>query len=104
MADFVNWKEEITFFNNWFKSEPNALLFVYGPKSCGKSTLLLKLLEALDKKKFVANYLDLRGVLLYDFKSFLDTFFQKSNSDKLRGLIDGLSINTGFFTVGIEEE
>ena len=104
MADFINREKEITFFNNWFKSEPNALLFVYGPKSCGKSTLVVKTLQALEKRDYVVNYLDLRGVLLYDFKSFLDIFFQKSKSDKIRGLIEGISINTGFFTIGVDEE
>lgn len=91
---FRNRQKEIGYLHRWLASEPNALLFVYGPKSSGKSTLIARVLEELDTRRFVINYLDLRGVLLYDFSSFLSTFFRKSPSDKVRGLIEGLSINT----------
>ena len=104
MKDFFNRTREIQYFNDWFEGKPNAMLFVYGPKSCGKSTLILKVLEGLNKKKYAANYIDLRGVLLYDFRSFLDTFFQKSKSDKLRGIIEGITINAGFFSIGVDDE
>lgn len=101
---FRNRQKEIGYLHRWLASEPNALLFVYGPKSSGKSTLIARVIEELDTQRFVINYLDLRGVLLYDFSSFLSTFFRKSPSDKVRGLIEGLSINTGFFSISIDEE
>lgn len=98
------WQQEKRFLEQWLASEPNALLFVYGPKSSGKSTLMAKVLEGLDTQHYIVNYLDLRGVLLYDFNSFLSTFFQPSPADKVRGLIEGLSINVGFFSVSVDEE
>jgi len=33
---FVNRQAEISYLFHYFTSEPNALLFVYGPKSSGK--------------------------------------------------------------------
>jgi len=104
MARFINRKEEIKYLKDWFKSEPNGMLFVYGPKSSGKTTLITNVLEALNTKYYAINYLDLRGVLLHNFQSFLNVFFQKSTSGKLRELIEGLTINTGFFTIGIEDD
>lgn len=104
MAKFFNRKAEIKYLKDWFKRPANSLLFVYGPKSCGKTTLLNKVLEGLNTKYYIINYLDLRGVLLHNFESFLNVFFQKTTSNTIRELIEGLTINVGFFTFGIDDE
>jgi uncharacterized protein len=103
-STFYGREDEMEHLQRWLEGEPNALLFIFGPKSSGKSTLMAQVLEQLDPKRFIVNYLDLRGVLLYDFNSFLHTFFQKSGADKARGLIEGITINTGFFSISIDEE
>ena len=105
MATFINRTKEITFLKNWLNREPNSLLFVYGPKSSGKTALINHLIEHhLDKNKMAINYMNLRGVLIYNFNSFLDTFFTKNTKGKLREILAGVSINLGFFKVGIEDE
>ncbi len=100
---FQNRLSETTFLTRWLAAEPNAM-FVYGPKSSGKSTLMMHVIEQLKPEDYVINFIDLRGVLLYDFSSFLNTFFQKSKSDKIRGIIEGITINTGFFSISEDEE
>jgi len=102
--NFINRENQIKYLNNHFESEPNSLLFVYGPKSSGKSTLLAKVAEELDKEKYAVNFLDLRQVIIYDFKSFLNVFFPKKLRGKFKDILNGVTFNTGFFSVKIEEE
>ena len=101
---FINRKKEIKDIEEYLKNTPSSVLFVYGPKSTGKSTLLNRVVNNLDTRKYAANYLDLRGVVIYNFKTFLDVFFQKSKKEKIKEVISGLTLNAGFFRVGINEE
>jgi AAA+ ATPase superfamily predicted ATPase len=102
---FINRKKDIKYLEKYFENIPNNILFVYGPKSSGKSTLLNKVIENLDKDKFVINAMDLRGVLIYNFKTFIDVFFQERDvKSKITGILSGLTINAGFFTVSIDDE
>ncbi len=41
-VDFVNWEKEIKYWHDTFFSVPFRIHFVYGPKCCGKTTLLEK--------------------------------------------------------------
>lgn len=83
MARFINRTKEIKYLKNWIEQEPNSLLFIYGPKSSGKTTLITHLIDNhLDLKKMAINYMNLRGVLIYNFNSFLDTFFTKTAKGK----------------------
>ena len=50
------------------------------------------------------SYLNLRGVIIYNFKTFLDVFFQKSKSQKIKEVISGLTLNSGFFKVSLEDK
>ncbi|MBI4648744.1 MAG: ATP-binding protein, partial [Bacteroidia bacterium] len=101
---FINRDAEIKYLNAHFESEPNSLLFLYGPKSSGKSTLLEKVINELDLKKYIVNYINLRGVLIYNFKSFLDVFFQRNIKNKAIDILEGITINLGFFNLNIDEE
>jgi AAA+ ATPase superfamily predicted ATPase len=101
---FVNREKEIKYLNDHFESDPNSLLFLYGPKSSGKSTLLSKVIEDLDKNIYTINYLNLREMLIYDFNSFLDSFFPKSLYNKIADIADGITFNIGFFGVSVEDE
>jgi len=101
---FINRQSAITFLNHHFASEPNSLLFVYGPKSSGKSTLLDKVVHELDTKKYAVNFLDLRGVLIYDFQSFLEVFFPKDIKESAKDIIEGISINIGFFAIKASDD
>ena len=102
---FVNRIKEAEYLRKYFKSTPNAILFLYGPKSCGKTTLIEKVIQNdLEKKKYAVNYLNLRRIIIRDFKSFLDVFFQKSSTRKAKDIISSIVLNIGFFKVGLEDE
>ncbi|RMH68855.1 MAG: hypothetical protein D6675_14575, partial [Gemmatimonadetes bacterium] len=49
---FVNRQAELAFLNDWVANEPGRLLFIYGPKSSGKTTLLYKFVAGLDRKRY----------------------------------------------------
>ena len=100
---FINRKKEVKRLRQHFESEPNSLLFVYGPKSSGKSTLLMHVAEQLDAEKYSVNFLDLRQVLVNDFDSFLNVFFNKKTTDKLKDIASGITLNTGFIKVETKE-
>ncbi len=52
--------KEIEDLMRYLSSEPNAILFVYGPKSSGKSTLLMKVAQELKNDPFKFLWYDLR--------------------------------------------
>ena len=101
---FIDREKEAKLLEQHFGSEPNSILFVYGPKSSGKSTLLRYVVDQLDNKKFPINYLNLRGVLIHNFQTFLDVFFSKNIKQQTADLISGSSVNIGFFKVNVGEE
>ncbi len=101
---FVNREKEINFFREHFASEPNSVLFLYGPKSSGKSTFLEKIARETDEKKYAVDFLDLRQVIIHNFQTFLDVFFPKKLRNKIADILDGITFNMGFFGVKIEDE
>ncbi len=102
--DFINREKEIGYLHNHLKKEPNSILFVYGPKSSGKSRLLKKVATNLDTERYAVDFLDLRGVVIYDFKTFLDVFFPKNIRGKFIDILSGVTFNTGFFSIKMDEE
>jgi len=44
---FINRKKELCDLKNWIHRKPNDILFIYGPKSSGKTTLLMKFIELI---------------------------------------------------------
>lgn len=65
---FWDREREIRELKGIIESEPNSILFVYGPKSSGKSTLVEKVIEEIreEKKelffdKYQIYWFDLRG-------------------------------------------
>ena len=73
---FWDREEEKKHLKGYLKSEPNAILFVYGPKSSGKSTLLMKVLDEL-KGELYTYYYDLRLVPVSGYKEVLRIFFRE---------------------------
>ncbi len=42
---FINRKEELTYLQSWIEESPKNILFFYGPKSSGKTTLIYRFIE-----------------------------------------------------------
>ena len=75
---FVDREEEIKFFVDWFSEPPQRILFVYGPKSSGKTTLISYVIDnylLTKEKNFWVKYFNLRETLISSYETFLDAFF-----------------------------
>ena len=76
MMKFWDREKEKEWLKRYLKSEPNAILFVYGPKSSGKSTLLQKVAQEVDGKINFYWY-DLRGKVVSSYRDVLGVFFKE---------------------------
>ncbi len=72
---FWDREKEKAWLKHYLQTEPNAILFVYGPKSSGKTTLLMKVVEELPKDDFIYYWYDLREELISDYDSVIRLFF-----------------------------
>ncbi len=64
---------------NYLEGRPNSILFLYGPKSSGKTTLMYRLFEQIEKEKgYEINFLNLRKVFLTSYDDFIDAFFKSA--------------------------
>ncbi len=73
---FINRQPELRFLVKWLQERSENLLFIYGPKSSGKTTLLYHLVDhILNPKQFEIKYLNLREVLIVNYSDFLQTIF-----------------------------
>ena len=106
---FINREKDLAFLKDWINERPESLLFLHGPKSSGKTTLLYKFLEQMKKEqKLNIKFLNLRKIYTdfsenYNFKDFLHIFFniidKKEKKEKL-----STGINVGFFKIDSEIE
>ncbi len=80
---FINRKKEVGFLNERMREEPENILFIYGPKSSGKTTLLYKMIneEWNEKKKINIKHFNLRKILIVNYKNFLQSFFELDYSN-----------------------
>ena len=74
---FWDREKEKKWLKHYLLTEPNAILFVYGPKSSGKTTLLMKVVEELPKEKFIYYWFDLREKFITGYESVVEMFFKK---------------------------
>ena len=105
--DFINRHEEKKYLNRYFNNIPNAILFLYGPKSCGKSTLITKTISNLDNKKYAINHINLRGTIIKNFDSFLNIFFQEDEQKtkkNIKSLLKAITLNIGFFKLTMRDK
>ena len=78
---FINREKEMIELRNYLESKPNSILFLYGPKSSGKTTLMYRLFEQIEtEKKYKINLLNLREIFLTSYDDFIDAFFKSSGS------------------------
>ena len=107
-APFIDREEEIEFLINRFEETPQRILFLYGPKSTGKTTLIEYVIENElidDKKLFKSSkynikYVNFRGKLIASYNTFLDSVITRKNvklDEKLSA-----SINLGVFKLNTE--
>ncbi|MBL0716649.1 MAG: hypothetical protein JJV89_01250 [Desulfosarcina sp.] len=84
---FMNRKQEIFFLEQWISEKPDSLLFIFGPKSSGKTTLLTRFIEQnLPDSRYEIKHFNLREIFIANYQHFTPTFFgvdySKSKDDK----------------------
>ncbi len=73
---FINREKELQTLADFIDKRPSEILFIHGPKSSGKTTLLYHFLKLLsEKSKIDTKFLNLREILIVSYKDFLKLFF-----------------------------
>ncbi|WP_423792054.1 ATP-binding protein [Methanocaldococcus indicus] len=97
---FHNREKELKYLKTYVQLEPNSILFIYGPKSSGKSTVMRRVIKELENSNIVFFYYNLRKYATPTKDEFLRVFFEKSDK---KYLLNKLEINLGVFKFGVEE-
>jgi AAA+ ATPase superfamily predicted ATPase len=73
---FINRETELNRLRKFVNKEPSEMLFLHGPKSSGKTTLLYKFFDQIQKEqKMDVKFLNLREKLIGNYKDFIRIFF-----------------------------
>ncbi len=79
---FIDRENEMAELRNYLENRPNSILFLYGPKSSGKTTLMYRLFDQIEKERgYEINFLNLREVFLASYDDFIDAFFKSTEHD-----------------------
>lgn len=82
---FVNRTQELARLREWISAAPENILFLYGPKSSGKTTLLNRFIkEHLAGNPFDLKHFNLRELLLINYESFLRVFFEPKAAEQVK--------------------
>jgi len=100
--EFVDREKEIKFLLDWFNKIPKEILWLYGPKSCGKTTLIEYIVEnelfedfenLKPKDNYWVRYINLRGKLISSYETFLESFIKPEEEYiTQKGISAGVSI------------
>ena len=80
---FINRQQEMRFLASWIAERPMNLLFIFGPKSSGKTTLLYRFIkENLSNTAYEIKHFNLREILITRYHDFIRAFFEHDYSKK----------------------
>jgi hypothetical protein len=100
---FINRSEELRVLSDWISQQPEQILFIYGPKSSGKTTLLKKFIENnLTCNLYDIKHFNLRKTLITDYKNFIHTFFKIDYSKSNKEVKTKKEYNVKFFKLTTE--
>ena len=102
-APFINRQRELQFLHQWISEQPGNLLFIYGPKSSGKTTLLMQFIERnLANDDYDIKHFNLRELLITSYKDFIRSFF-RIDYDRAKGDVKEIrSYSLPFFRLSVE--
>ncbi len=99
---FINREDEESFIlNKLNQNRSENILFIYGPKSSGKTTFIEYIVEEKlqkQKKKFYVNYVNFRGYAIHNYDSFLNIYFypiREENKNKLSKMMHKFAVVLG---------
>ncbi|HIQ50621.1 MAG TPA: AAA family ATPase [Nautiliaceae bacterium] len=82
-SEFINREKEIKFFLDYFNEVPERILWVYGPKSTGKTTLIEYIVEnhLLKDKSYNVKYINFRGKMVTNYDNFISAFIKPDTKE-----------------------
>lgn len=105
--ELIDRGKEINFLLNWFNKIPDEILWIYGPKSSGKTTLVEYVIEnelfedfwgLKPKENYWVKYMNLRRYLIANYNNFIEAFIQpKEEKEKKEEALNAR------FSIGIFE-
>jgi len=100
---FINRKQEMRFLSNWVAERPKSLLFIYGPKSSGKTTLLYRFLkDNLDNHTYAIKHFNLREILITRYQDFIRAFFEHDYTKEKGDVRERREYNLQVFKLSVE--
>jgi AAA+ ATPase superfamily predicted ATPase len=101
---FINREEELRYLETFIDKRPSEILFLHGPKSSGKTTLLYKFLEQIqEEQKLDVKFMDLRETFTNVYEDFIKAFFQVETQGEKKEKLTS-NINIGFFKINASVE
>jgi len=78
---FINRKEALKYLNSWISQRSDNILFLFGPKSSGKTTLIMNFIEqSISNKSFDIKHFNLREIFIGNYSDFIQAFFEVNYS------------------------
>jgi AAA+ ATPase superfamily predicted ATPase len=101
---FINRERELSYLKSFINKRPSEILFIHGPKSSGKTTLLYKFFEQIqEEQRLDVKFMDLRKTFTNVYEDFLKAFFHvETGGEKKEKLAS--NINIGFFKIDASVE
>jgi AAA+ ATPase superfamily predicted ATPase len=100
---FINREQELKFLRDYIDIRPESILFLHGPKSSGKTTLLYKFFDQIQKEqKLEIKFLNLRKRFIPNYKDFLRIFFGVDYSKSREDVKEKREYDLKFFKLSVE--
>jgi len=93
-VEFINRDKELEFLKERVKEAPREILWLYGPKSTGKTSLIEYFLENELDNSYWIKFISFRRNIIANYENFIYSFFEESEEkeEELKA-----TINTGIF-------
>ncbi len=107
--EFINRKKDIKYLKNYFEGLPKRILWIYGPKSTGKTTLIEYIIEnelfddfkLFKSKKYNVKYINFRRSVIGSFDNFIQSMVMPDDVNLNKEA--GVEFNIGVFKITAKE-
>lgn len=91
------------FLRDWIGERPENLLFIYGPKSSGKTTLLYRFVnQYLSSGNYEIKHFNLRKILIAHYQDFIRSFFAIDRSKEKTDVKEKREYDLKVFKLSVE--
>jgi len=100
---FINRKQELGYLEQWISEKPDNLLFIFGPKSSGKTTLLTEFISRnLPDNNYDIKHFNLRKIFIVNYQHFIQTFFSLDYSKAREDVKERRQYNLKVFQLTVD--